>query len=64
MNQLRLREALGRIRDGHDDLAALADELGFSSHSHLSANFRRTFGVAPSSARAPAGAAGRNRARS
>jgi AraC-like DNA-binding protein len=68
LNQLRLREALGRIMDGHDDLAGLADELGFSSHSHLTANFRRAFGVAPSAARSRSAAAPwvltRNRARS
>jgi AraC family transcriptional regulator len=33
------------------DLAALALELGFSSHSHLSDLFRRQFGVAPSTLR-------------
>jgi len=54
LNQLRLREALKRILDGQDDLATLAGELGFSSHSHFSANFRRAFGVAPSAARSTA----------
>ena len=52
LDQLRLRAALERIRDGHDDLATLAAELGFSSHSHFSANFRRAFGDPPSIARA------------
>jgi AraC-like DNA-binding protein len=52
LNQLRLRAALERIRDGHDDLASLAVEVGFSSHSHLSANFRRAFGDPPSMTRA------------
>ena len=52
LNQLRLRAALERIRDGQDDLASLAIEVGFSSHSHLSANFRRAFGCPPSRDRA------------
>jgi AraC-like DNA-binding protein len=51
LNQLRLRAALERIRDGQDDLASLAAEVGFSSHSHLTSNFRRAFGEPPSGAR-------------
>jgi AraC-like DNA-binding protein len=58
LNQLRVREALKRILEGQDDLAALAGELGFSSHSHLSANFRRTFGLAPSETRSGGPSAG------
>lgn len=45
--QLRLRAALDRL-PGCQDLTALALDLGFSSHSHFSATFRRTFGYAPS----------------
>jgi AraC-like DNA-binding protein len=50
-HRLRLREALRRLVEGEADLAALALELGFSSHSHLSAAFRGAFGLSPSRAR-------------
>lgn len=48
---LRCRAALARLFDGEPDLTALALELGFSSHSHFSAAFRRTFGCPPSECR-------------
>ncbi len=51
LNQLRLRAAYERIRDGQTDLASLAVEVGFSSHSHLTANFGRAFGAPPSRVR-------------
>jgi hypothetical protein len=38
LNQLDVRAAVERIRDGHHDLARLASELGSSGHGHLSAN--------------------------
>jgi AraC-like DNA-binding protein len=47
--QLRLR--LARALDllaGYDDLTTLALDLGFSSHSHFSAAFRRLYGYSPS----------------
>jgi AraC-like DNA-binding protein len=44
---LRLRLALERLRDGAS-LSDLAVRLGFASHSHFSAAFRRTFGLPPS----------------
>jgi AraC family transcriptional regulator len=47
--QLRLR--LARALDllaRRDDLTALALDLGFSSHSHFSAAFRRLYGYSPS----------------
>jgi AraC-like DNA-binding protein len=50
-HRLRLREALRRLAEGEADLAALALELGFSSHSHLSDAFRSAFGIPPSQAR-------------
>jgi AraC family transcriptional regulator len=50
-NQLRLRAALERIADPQARLPALASELGFSSHSHFTAAFRESFGVAPSELR-------------
>ena len=50
-HQLRLRAALSAVTDGVDDLAGLAADLGFASHSHLTDSFRRAFGVAPSRVR-------------
>jgi AraC-like DNA-binding protein len=44
---LRLRMSLERIAAGQP-LADLAFELGFSSHSHFTARFRRVFGFPPS----------------
>jgi AraC family transcriptional regulator len=54
-NQLRLRAALERISDSQARLPALASELGFSSHSHFTAAFRESFGVAPSELRGRVG---------
>jgi AraC-like DNA-binding protein len=54
---LRLRAVIERVGEGESDLATLARTVGFSSHSHLTATFRRTFGVPPSALRRlPAGA--------
>jgi AraC-like DNA-binding protein len=47
-NQLRLRMALEALRDSKADLSELALDLGFSSHSHFSETFRRSFGRTPS----------------
>jgi AraC family transcriptional regulator len=49
--RLRLLAALDALCDGADDLSSLAQELGFASHSHLTANFRRDFGCPPSELR-------------
>lgn len=49
--QLRLRAAARRIDDGCTDLTSLAFELGYSSHSHLTARFRQAFGRTPSALR-------------
>ncbi|HEX7252218.1 MAG TPA: AraC family transcriptional regulator [Thermoanaerobaculia bacterium] len=46
--KLRLGAALDRIEE---DLASLALELGFSSHSHFTESFRRLFGRTPSAVR-------------
>lgn len=50
--ELRLRRALVRWgaadTEASETLADLARELGFSSHSHLTARFRQVFGVVPS----------------
>jgi AraC-like DNA-binding protein len=48
----RLALALDRILDGHRNLVALACDLGFTSHSHLTASFRGVYGVTPNAARA------------
>ena len=45
--QLRLARALIDVPHA-DDLTALALDLGFSSHSHFTAAFRRAFGCTPS----------------
>ena len=48
--QLRLRHSLEQVAAGVD-LSTVALDLGFTSHSHFSAAFRRTFGIVPSSLR-------------
>jgi AraC family transcriptional regulator len=48
--QLRLARALDLLAR-YDDLTTLALDLGFSSHSHLSATFRRVYGCSPSAFR-------------
>jgi AraC-like DNA-binding protein len=45
---MRLRTAANLTRTYRGHLAALALEVGFYSHSHFSAAFRRAFGHAPS----------------
>jgi AraC family transcriptional regulator len=47
---LRLRAALEALLE-RDDLTALALDLGYASHSHFGARFRRAFGMTPSEAR-------------
>jgi AraC family transcriptional regulator len=54
-NQLRLRSALDRLADPRTRLPALAEELGFSNHSHFTAAFREAFGLLPSDVRGPIG---------
>lgn len=49
--QLRLRAALDRLAERRADLTGIALDLGFSSHSHFTETFRRTFGRTPSSVR-------------
>jgi AraC-like DNA-binding protein len=46
--QLRVRTAVDRLAAGRSDLARLALEVGFNSHSHLTDTFRRIFGAPPS----------------
>jgi AraC-like DNA-binding protein len=52
--QLRLARALVELKHA-SDLTALALEVGFSSHSHFTAAFRRAFGTTPSEFRRSAG---------
>jgi AraC family transcriptional regulator len=47
VTRLRLSRALVEV-PCTDDLTGLALEIGFSSHSHFSAQFRRAFGCTPS----------------
>jgi AraC family transcriptional regulator len=62
--QLRLHAAVERLADTHD-LAALALDLGFSSHSHFTSTFRSSLGVTPSQVqRDPRAVMARLRARS
>jgi len=49
--QHRLGTALGRLGEGEDDLAALACDVGFSSHSHMTDAFRQALGASPSDLR-------------
>jgi AraC family transcriptional regulator len=51
-NQLRLRAALERLAEPGIDLIDIALDLGFSSHSHFTETFRRSFGKTPSAVRA------------
>jgi AraC-like DNA-binding protein len=48
---LRLRAVLERLAVDDTELADIARDAGFSSHSHLTASFRRAFGVTPSCVR-------------
>ena len=48
---LKLSRALFRIAAGDEDLTRIALDLGFSSHSHLSAAFKARYGRPPSTAR-------------
>lgn len=49
--RLRLRASLERVAVPGEGLSAIAYDLGFSSHSHFTGCFRRTFGLTPSTLR-------------
>jgi AraC-like DNA-binding protein len=49
--RLRLELALEQLAQPDVDLSTLAFELGFSSHSHFTALFRKVFGLSPSAYR-------------
>jgi AraC-like DNA-binding protein len=51
--RLRLARALDLIA-AREDLSGLAQDVGFSSHSHFSAAFRQLYGVTPAEFRANA----------
>jgi AraC family transcriptional regulator len=46
-SRLRLRLGLSMLAQGADDIATIALDLGYSSHSHFTAAFRREFGLPP-----------------
>jgi AraC family transcriptional regulator len=52
----RLASALDAVLDSSTELAGIAMETGFASHSHLTARFRTAFGVTPSALRRAASA--------
>lgn len=58
---LRIALSLERLAQGEDDLSALAQDMGFSHHSHFSSAFRLRVGVTPSVARESMRAAGLRR---
>ena len=51
LKQIRLRTALEYVTQPNIDLTNLATKLGFSSHSHFTEAFRKTFGAPPSTLR-------------
>ena len=53
-NRMRLLTALERVAEPGADLADVALDLGYSSHSHFTAAFRQAFGVTPTAFRATA----------
>jgi AraC-like DNA-binding protein len=53
--RLRLQLSLERVAEPFSDLTTVALDLGFSSHSHFTAAFRRAFGLTPSAFRRAAG---------
>lgn len=46
-HELRMRAALDLLERGALDLTELALELGYATHSHFTARFKRTFGITP-----------------
>ena len=51
LKELRLRTSLEYVTQANADLTHLALKIGFSSHSHFTEAFRKTFGMPPSSLR-------------
>lgn len=50
-NELRLRSSLERVAETDELLTDIALDLGYSSHSHFTASFRRLFAISPSGLR-------------
>jgi AraC-like DNA-binding protein len=48
LTRLRSCEAMRHLADGVENLTELALDLGYSSHSHFTADFRRSTGLTPS----------------
>jgi AraC-like DNA-binding protein len=55
--RVRLARSLDLLLDTSQGPSAIAHELGFASHSHFTATFRRTVGVTPARFRRCASAA-------
>jgi len=51
LKRLRLQTSLEYVTQANTDLTTLALKLGFSSHSHFTEAFRKTFGTPPSTLR-------------
>ncbi len=47
LSRLRICEAMKHLADGRQDITALALDLGYSSHSHFTSDFRRLVGRTP-----------------
>ena len=58
LTDVRLHRAIARLAEGCPDLSTLAFDLGFSSHSHFTAAFRRRLGTTPERVRAIAAGGG------
>jgi AraC family transcriptional regulator len=59
--EVRLRRSLERVADARSDLAAVALDFGFATHSHFTTAFRRAFGTTPSAYRRQAAGVPRSR---
>lgn len=55
--ELRLRAAIERIENGAADLSAVASDVGFFDHAHLTRTFRETLGATPTQIRSALGTA-------
>ena len=62
LSDLRAAAALRRIEAGDPSLAAVAVDLGFAHHSHLTATLRRRLGLTPHEIRQMTGAGSHHRA--
>ncbi|MCB0662301.1 MAG: helix-turn-helix transcriptional regulator [Saprospiraceae bacterium] len=48
LNDYKMELAIQKVEHTEESLAAIADELGFSSPQHFSAAFKKQYGIAPS----------------